>query len=203
MPRITGWEDPQLVEDVRQGRLLVFPTDTVFGLGGTIHDRSVLERVFTLKDRSPDKTVPVLIHRSWLGNIARVSPREQTVIDRFWPGGLTLVTGAVDPGGLDPRLVREGTVALREPGLGPLRDLLEETGPVVGTSANPSGAEPATRFEELDGDLVEGTDVVVRSEAGAKLPSTVAQWMPEQSAWQIHREGPVSPEEIEQIEAEL
>lgn len=202
MPRVTNWEDPRLVNDVNRGKVIVYPTDTVFGLGGSIRHRSVLDRVFDLKDRSPEKTVPVLLHRSWLGKIARVSRREMNVLDRFWPGGLTLVVEAVDPGGLDPRLVREGNVALREPGLRPLCDLLEESGPVVGTSANPSGAEPATRFEELDADLVEEADVVVRSEAGGKRPSTVAQWRSERSAWHIHREGPVSPEQIERIQAE-
>lgn len=202
MPRITTWEDPRLVDDVQRGRVIVYPTDTVFGLGGSIHDQRVLDRVFSLKDRSPDKTVPVLLHRSWLGRIARVNRREKNVLDRFWPGGLTLVVEVLDPGGLDPRLVREGNVALREPGLPSLRDLLEESGPVVGTSANPSGGEPAARFDDLDRDLVEGADVVVRSEAGGRRPSTVAQWDPEGSAWQIHREGPVSPEELERDEAE-
>ncbi len=202
MTRITGWEDPNLEEDVKQGRVIVYPTDTVFGLGGSIHHPSVLDRVFSLKDRSPEKTVPVLIHRSWLGKVARVRRPEQAAIDRFWPGGLTLVVEALDPDRWDPRLIREGRVALREPGLKPLRTLLETSGPMVGTSANPSGDPPASVFDQLDQKLVRRVDVAVRAPAGGKRSSTVAEWVPERSAWEFHREGQVSPGAVEHLRVE-
>lgn len=140
---------------VKNGRLVVLPTDTLYGLGCDAFDNNAVANLLATKHRGPDMPVPVLVG-SWdtaRGLVANYTEQMRTLIEAFWPGGLSLVVPQAPslPWNLgDTR----GTVMLRMP-LHPVAiELLRETGPMAVSSANISGQKPATTAqaakEQLD-----------------------------------------------------
>ncbi|AKK10891.1 L-threonylcarbamoyladenylate synthase [Corynebacterium uterequi] len=131
------------VEAVRAGRLVVLPTDTVYGLGCDAFDNEAVAKLLATKRRGPDMPVPVLVG-SWTtiqGLTQGLSEDTKTLVEAFWPGGLSLVVPEAPslPWNLgDTR----STVMLRMP-LHPVAiELLREVGPMAVSSANISG-QPA------------------------------------------------------------
>lgn len=126
------------------GRLVIFPTDTVYGVGtnGLLPDARV--RLYAAKGRAPAKPLPILVHsteeaRRWV----EFTPAAECLAQAFWPGALTLVLRPTKDG---RRLAQEGlmTLALRVPGHTLARALIAASGvPWASTSANLSGAATA------------------------------------------------------------
>ena len=138
-------------EAVLRGGVIAFPTDTVYGLGCSLFDVSAVEMVARLKRRDLSLAVISLIPepRQAYGLATEISDLARRLMDRHWPGPLSLVFRA---SAIVPARVRGagGTVALRCP-----RDLLCQRllaricGPVVSSSANLSGQPPAQSAEEV------------------------------------------------------
>lgn len=140
---------------LRAGGLVVFPTETVYGLGANAMDPNAVRRIFTAKGRPSDNPVIVHVHdltsaqhlvRAW-------PPAAQRLADAFWPGPLTLVlpradtVPAVVAGGLD-------SVAVRVPRHPAAQALLREANlPVAAPSANTSGRPSPTRVQDALADL--------------------------------------------------
>lgn len=192
--RLDGEE--HLIKRLRRGGVAVFPTDTAYGLGASIHRPGAVRRVFRAKGRPVEKTVPVLVVPDQARRLARFSPTERAAARRFWPGGLTLVLEARAPDRLTAGLVRDGTLALRVPDYPPLLRVLRRCGPLVGTSANPSGEPTPTRAQELSPELLERVDVTVRGAIPGGTSSTVAQWSSREERWTVHRAGAVPPDRL-------
>jgi L-threonylcarbamoyladenylate synthase len=131
--------------------VIAFPTDTVYGLAALPGDQAAVRRLFTVKRRPEEKAIPVLI--ADIGDLhkvaANVSPPARRLIERFWPGPLTVVfrrapafRGAGDPDNL--------TVAVRIPALELARELIRRSGGALAvTSANLSGRPAATSAGEV------------------------------------------------------
>jgi L-threonylcarbamoyladenylate synthase len=129
-----------------EGRLLVYPTDTLYALGGRALDAGVASAVRAAKGRADDKPLPLIVAgidqarelaALWTPAVARAA-------ERFWPGPLTLVLPAA---AAVPDVVTAGggTVALRVPALELARRLAQGAGPLIATSANRAGeAAPDT-----------------------------------------------------------
>ncbi|MBA3417404.1 MAG: L-threonylcarbamoyladenylate synthase [Geodermatophilaceae bacterium] len=157
------------------GRLVVLPTDTVYGLGADAFTPEAVAGVLRAKGRDRDMPVPVLVG-SWSGIdglMTTVPDPVRALVRAFWPGGLTLVvqhapTLAWDLGDA------QGTVAVRMP-LHPVAlELLERTGPLAVSSANRSGEPPATTIAQAREQL--GDAVQVYLDAGptaAAVASTI------------------------------
>lgn len=133
------------VEAVKGGRLVVLPTDTLYGLGCDAFDNDAVANLLATKRRGPDMPVPVLVG-SWdtiQGLVREYSPQAKALVEAFWPGGLSIVVPQAPslPWNLgDTR----GTVMLRMP-LHPVAiELLQQTGPMAVSSANISGQQPPT-----------------------------------------------------------
>jgi L-threonylcarbamoyladenylate synthase len=146
------------VAAARGGELIVFPTDTVYGIGTRPDDPAATARVFEAKGRPRDLELPVLVATTEVARaLAAFDERAERLAAAFWPGPLTLVLprGADASGwdlGGDP-----STVGVRAPHHPMALALLAETGPLAVTSANLSGRPPAESCEELlelFGDLV-------------------------------------------------
>jgi L-threonylcarbamoyladenylate synthase len=151
---VTTIESPRLeaaVADLRLGRLVVLPTDTVYGIGALPKARGGIARIFEVKGRPTDKPLPVLAaHVDDLAEVVELDARARSVGKRFWPGPLTVVLPRApafpfDVGGPSGA---EETIAVRVPKHPLARALLELTGPLAVTSANRSGEAPATTAEE-------------------------------------------------------
>ena len=161
---------------LRNGGVVAFPTDTLYGLGADALRAEAVARVFDIKGRSPDMALPVLIESTRdLGMVATgISELVWDLLDRFWPGPLTLIvrkSPKIDPlvtGGKD-------TIAVRMPNHHvPLRLIKELGGPITGTSANPSGGPDPITAEDVRRLLGSRVDYVVDGgPATAGTPSTV------------------------------
>lgn len=144
----------------RAGELIVFPTDTVYGLGARPDDPAATARVFAAKQRPRDLELPVLVATlETARTIARFDERAEHLAEACWPGPLTLVlpraagASAWDLGG-DP-----ATVGVRIPHHPLSLALLAATGPLAVTSANRSGRPEARACDELH--ALFGEDVAV------------------------------------------
>lgn len=137
---------------LREGGLVAFPTDTVYGLGAPLWSEASIARIYTAKERPPEKAIPILVSgveeaRRLAGEL---SPLAEALAHRFWPGPLTLV---VPCGDRVPYIITSGsrTVALRTPRHPVVLRLLDELDqPLAVTSANRSGAvNPLTADDVL------------------------------------------------------
>ena len=165
--------DPDVREDairtaahsVTSGELVVLPTDTVYGLGADAFDAVAVGDLLRAKGRGRDMPVPVLVG-SWStieGLVSAVDARLRSLIEAFWPGGLTIVVRHAQSLRWDLGDAN-GTVAVRMP-LHPVAiELLEQAGPMAVSSANKSGQPAAETAAEARAQL--GEDVAVYLEDG-------------------------------------
>ncbi len=160
---------------VRAGRLVVLPTDTVYGLGCDAFSTSGVAALLAAKNRGPDMPVPVLVG-SWStidGLVLGVPRTARLLVEAFWPGGLSLVLPHAPSLGWDLGATK-GTVMLRMP-LHPVAiELLREVGPMAVSSANISGSPPAASAAEALAQLGESVAVYLDGgSSGEPVASTV------------------------------
>lgn len=138
-------------EAILRGGVIAFPTDTVYGLGCSLFDVSAVEMVSRIKRRDPSLAVISLIPeaRQVEGLASEITPVARRLMQRYWPGRLSLIFRAAP---IVPPRVRGagGTIALRVPADTLCKRLLDTIGgPVVSSSANLSGQPPAETAEEV------------------------------------------------------
>ncbi|MGP6173438.1 L-threonylcarbamoyladenylate synthase [Corynebacterium sp. A21] len=187
------------VEAVKGGRLVVLPTDTLYGLGCDAFDNDAVASLLATKRRGPDMPVPVLVG-SWdtiQGLVREYSPQAKALVEAFWPGGLSIVVPQAPslPWNLgDTR----GTVMLRMP-LHPVAiELLRQTGPMAVSSANISGQQPPTTAVHAKQQL--GAAVAVYLDGGVTAigePSSIVDLSG--PVPHILREGAIAAERIAEV----
>jgi len=185
---------------LKQGGIIAFPTDTVYGLGASIKIRKAVERIYRVKERPHHMALPLL-----LANISRISEVASSVPPVAWllarsflPGALTIV---LYKSKLVPDTVTAGgkTVAVRVPSHPIPIALVEGLGaPIIGTSANLSGKPSALTANEVRTQLGDRIDLVID---GGQCPggkeSTVIDVTGETPI--ILREGAISIEELRKV----
>jgi L-threonylcarbamoyladenylate synthase len=151
-------------ELLRAGGLVVFPTETVYGLGADATNPKAVARIFEAKGRP--RFNPLIAHVLDLRGAeqhARLAPGARTLAQRFWPGPLTLVARRKDDSTVS-ELACAGlaTIALRAPAHPMARELLAAfDGPIVAPSANRSGRVSATTAQHAAEDLGDRVDLVL------------------------------------------
>ncbi len=185
---------------IRSGGVVVIPTRGLYGLGADALNPMAVDRLCRIKGRSPQKPILVLI--SSLDELADLTPSIPALavplMDRFWPGRLTLVFAARPS--LPARLTAEtGKIGVRLVGHAVAAALVRAVGgPITGTSANLSGRAACSRISDLDSAIVEQADLVL--DAGPLTggrASTVVDVTG--SVVMILREGAVPRAEIERV----
>ena len=191
--------DARIVEEavrvLRAGGIVAYPTETFYGLAVDARSRAACGRLFELKGRPEDKAFPCIVSgvpqleetAQRLGSAARL------LAETFWPGPLTLV---VEAGAPLAASAPDGGIAVRASGLRLARDLAQGLGaPVTSTSANRSGAPPATTAEEAISAFGPGLDLVLDGgPCPGGLPSTIVDVR--KTPPRLVREGRVAFEEI-------
>ncbi len=151
------------VEVLRAGGVVCFPTRCLYGLGADALDAAAVERVYEIKQRPADMPLLVLISRSaQLAELAvRVPPMARVLIERFWPGRLTLVMEG--RAHLPERLTAgTGRIGIRLAAHPVARALAEAfAGPITGTSANPSGGGGCRQIPEIDPRIARQVDFIL------------------------------------------
>lgn len=184
------------VSAVRAGRLVVLPTDTVYGIGADAFSSTAVRALLAAKDRGPDMPVGVLVG-SWStidGLVLSVPRPARLLIEAFWPGDVSIVLPHAPSLSWDLGQ-SNGTVMLRMP-LHPVAiELLREVGPMAVSSANRSGLRPGATVDAAREQL--GDSVAIYLDGGASgdpVPSTIVDLTGDEPV--VLREGAVSVEAI-------
>jgi len=183
----------QAVSVLKDGGIVIFPTDTAFGIGCRIDNESSIKRLFKIRKRPESRATPVLVDTVKMAqDYVEPIPDEvvQKLIEPYWPGALTIVFSCL----VDkvPQLVRGGssTLGVRIPNHPVARSLIRTLGvPILGPSANFHGEATPYYFKDLNPKLVKLVDFVVEGECVVKQASTVVDCS--KLPWKIVREGAV------------
>jgi L-threonylcarbamoyladenylate synthase len=181
---------------LKQGQLVVFPTDTLYGVAAAVDNSAAVDALYQAKGRAEEKGIPVLISdASALAQVVREVPAfARQLIDRFWPGPLTLILPRRPE--LPPNLSLGETVAVRMPDDPVARAIIREAGGAAAvTSANRSGAPPARNAREalaaLGGQVAA---VVDGGEVFHGIPSTIVDCTVTPPV--ILRQGPLTADDL-------
>jgi len=169
-------EDKEFKELFEEETLMVFPTDTVYGLGGNASEESVTSRVYRVKQRSTEK--PLTLHLFSIEEISQytldLSEKQWAIIEKLLPGPYTLILPA-NAEAPEVSVSRERKVGVRVPDSDSFRALKENVNfPLVGTSVNKSGDPPMTDFDRIVEEFGGIVDLFIQSEDEmSHEPSTV------------------------------
>lgn len=199
-------EIEQAAEEIKNGKLVLFPTETVYGIGANAFDENAVKNIFVAKGRAQDN--PLIVHVSNIQMVEdiveKISPLERKLIEKFWPGPLTIIFPRKDKQTV-PNVVTANldTVGIRMPSNIIAQKLIEKAGvPIAAPSANVSGRPSGTKVEdiisELDGKvsyILDGgfTDI--------GLESTVIRVIEDKI--DILRPGKITKEQLEEVAREV
>lgn len=198
LSEVNSEEVSRVGEAVKGGAVIVYPTDTVYGIGGDPFDERVVERILKIKRRER-KPMPVLVSSIEKAMTLIDAGAVAKALMELWPGALTIVAKK-GKGVPDSLTLGGGTVGVRMPGSKLALGIIEAAGgALIGTSANISGKPAARSVEELDGEVAEAVDVIV--DAGAisgGVPSTVVEVKAGAGgeSWRVVRAGAMGVEVI-------
>ena len=182
---------------IQNDELVAFPTESSYGLGAKASSEAALERLFDLKRRERNKPPPVLIANLGMlqGLVSEVSPHARLLMERFWPGPLTLVLPAHPQ--LSELLVLDGGVGVRWSPHPVAQALVSRAGaPITATSANPAGRSAAMIAFEVRNYFGDDLLVLDGGPAGGAPPSTVAR-IKRNGALEVLRAGALDPSLLE------
>ena len=184
---------------VQRGRLVILPTDTVYGLGADAFSPTAVQRLLTAKGRGRQMPPPVLVSaKTTLEALAVGVPDwARALVEELWPGPLTLVLRQQPSLQWDLGETR-GTVAVRMPDHDVALELLARTGPLAVSSANRTGLPPATDADDAEAMLGELVRVIL--DAGrtpGPIPSTIVDCTGEQG--RILRQGVLPIEQLNEV----
>ena len=155
----------EIAEAFNRGEVVVYPTDTIYGLGCLASNKEAINRVHVMKGTSPDKPLIVLVDKmDLLKKIAVLNSRQEEYISKIWQEDAVPTTFILESAGFLPLEVLGGkdTVAVRLPKDNFLIKLIEIIGsPIVSTSLNKTGEEIVEQIDGLKGKLFEDPDLVV------------------------------------------
>ncbi len=180
--------------ELRAGRPVVVPTDTVYGVAVLAADADAVAQLFRLKGRPEAVAIAVLVaDTDQAAEYATLGEVDRALADEFWPGPLTLVCAG------RRRLAvgaSDGTVGLRCPDADFVRDLAAAAGPLATTSANRHGEPPANTAPAAAEALGDASLLVVDGGEGRGVASTVVRTDPDLV---VLRDGPVGRDELVRV----
>ena len=187
---------------LQEGKVIAFPTETVYGLGVVYDNQNAYDKLCTVKRRPPEKPFTLMLSDvKDVGKYADLNDVAKALVKAFMPGQFTMITKAKE--GLPAWCVSEsGNVGIRIADYDLIRDLIRKTGkPLLVPSANKSGEKPATTTYEVLDAFGEELAAVVEGESISNIPSTIVFVGDKYS--DVFREGAVKIDEIKKVISEV
>jgi len=190
----------EAVAVLEAGGVIIYPTDTLYGIGCNALDKKAVKKVFEIKERPLSKPLPVLVRDiKWAKGLAYMKKKDERVLEKVWPGRTTVILAKKEN---VPDILTSGqkTIGIRVSDHSLVDRLLKIFGyPIVSTSANISGQEPTNDINEIikifskrltrQPDLVLDAGILPKSDPSAILDLTGDKP-------KISRIGPSKPEEF-------
>lgn len=182
------------IKAIQNGNIIIFPTDTVYGIGCDPFNSDAIEKIYQIKKRQSNKFLPVLGYsKKILSEIVDFSEKHEKIVSKFWPGPLTIITKVKDEK-IKKSLKLDNKIAVRVPKNDCALEILKKCKFLVGTSANISGqnsfVDPQKCSEQFNdvSIFVDGGKIISSGE------STIIEL--DGNEIRIIREGEISKEEI-------
>lgn len=194
MKRIAQKDYQEAAEILKNGGIVAFPTETVFGLGVIFDNQESYNRLIQVKERPPEKPFTLMCgSKEEIDNYAFVNEKARALIRAFMPGQFTLILPAKSH--LPWWCVsKEGFVGIRVPDYPLIQKLIKQVGkPLLVPSANKSGEKPAVNDEEVINCFNEEIDGVIEGSSVSNIPSTIVII---EKDIQVIREGLISKDQI-------
>lgn len=133
-----------IIKSLLSGEVVIFPTDTVFGIGCIATNNKSIEKIYKLKGRDFNKSLLLNVaNKTAIKKIAIIDNRAEKIIDKFMPGGLSIICKVKENSNLSKYVINGGNIGLRIPKNKILQNILEKVKvPIVSTSCNKSGEVP-------------------------------------------------------------
>lgn len=170
----TVWE--QAVEILNQGGIIIFPTDTAYGIGCRIDMARSVDRLFKIRKRPHDQAMPILVSSAVMAKeyYSGITPKMNQLINSYWPGALTIVAKCRKDKIYAPIRGGGNTVGLRMPNSKDLLLLISAVGvPILGPSANFHGSPTPFSKKQLDPELLKLVDWIIPGICILRQVSTV------------------------------
>jgi L-threonylcarbamoyladenylate synthase len=154
----------QAAKILDEGGILVFPTDTVYGIGCFL-DEKAIKKLYRIKNRPLSQPTAILMSV----NLFQKKFSGKIDLKSFWNGKLTLLLPRKSFDIDIPKiLVKDEKIGIRLPQYRWLKTLIDLTGPIVASSANKKGEKPPAEFADINSEIIEEIDLVIRTRE--KLP---------------------------------
>ncbi len=164
------------VEALQRNKVIIFPTDTVYGVGCRLYSKVAVQALYRIKKRPATKPTAVLIASKdqifeIIGNrIARDSQEYESVkrlVNTYWPGAVTIIVPVADHKFYPPRVLnkQDKSIGVRMPNYDWICKVIEELGePIVATSANFSGQMPPVKFTDISNNIIDKVELVFKDQ---------------------------------------
>jgi len=185
------------IKKIKDGGIVVFPTDTVYGIGCDPYNKKAVSRLYEIKKREKTKPFPVLgISKMELEKIAEFNTMEEKIAEKFWPGQVTLILKVKDEK-IRQTLCLDKKIAVRVPNNQCVLSFLKECKFLVGTSANISGTAPFTDPNECSKNIIRYDLLIDGGIIPSQGESTIVEIVEDDI--KILRAGHVSEKEIREL----
>ncbi|MCI9050269.1 MAG: threonylcarbamoyl-AMP synthase [Coprobacillus sp.] len=187
----------EIISTIKNGKVVAFPTETVYGLGVKFGSVEALDLLMEAKNRDYSKAITLMVaNKQEIENYAYVSHDAKKIISRFMPGMLTLVFKKKE--NVDSKMTNgKETIGIRIPDNDFVLSLLKEAGPMLVTSANLSNHPNTTSTKEVLEQLDGRIDLIVDGETNDSIASTVIDVSGKDI--KILREGKITQKQIEEV----
>ena len=191
----------EVAEIIRNGGVVIFPTETVYGIGGNALNTETIKKIYEVKKRPSSKPLSILVKdKDEIEKYAQITSEiEKKIIDNFMPGPITLVLKKKE--NIIPEIVTAGndTIGVRIPNNNIIAQVLKSCSlPIAAPSANISGQPSSTKLEDVIDDFNGKVDAMIDGgECTEKVSSTVVQVV--DGKVRILREGVITIEDINKV----
>ncbi|QTX02887.1 L-threonylcarbamoyladenylate synthase [Candidatus Phytoplasma luffae] len=181
---------------ILKDKIIIFPTDTVYGIGCSIYDYKSLQKIYNIKKRPSHKPIIVLCSSlKQLKNIIVLDDKIQKINDFFWPGPLTLIVNTQQN---YFNYEQEKKIGIRIPNHPLALKILEQNGPLRVTSLNISGEKPLNDYKQIKKEFFNKVDLIYPNEQNLScISSTIIDTTC--GEWKYIRKGEITLESIKKI----